>query len=582
LIGLAIAAANAQAAPSRDAWTIRLLNDAAALSALEPLRLRLSRDTPQQRHAALLFQLDDVDITDRVTLTGEIASYLPARPLEPGTHVLRLVHAPPLGRWRELGVWRLTIPAAGDRDAAAKDLLATLRAGPVQARVGPQRLSYDSLIHQDIDRRGAVAAWDLRRQVRIRGFGVQSRADSGYKRLLGSDAADYQLNGILLEHGLEANDGNQVDVAVGWVSGNARVGDADARGGSAWSVAGRAAMMSDRLHLQAEYAGSRFDWDTPSAAEQRLRDAAGDAYQVGVEYRAAESSPIAWRVGSEFSEVDPWFGSLGNPTVHADRRHLRAYGGATFGEWQLDLALDRRRDNLRQDPSRPIGIADDLQLATVWSPPTPNAIEAIGRPSYRLSAGLGRDRQLATSDATLDRRSPRPAIDLALQGEFAHSDWLWGVRAKGGFAPGPIDAPHDAAVRLFALDLYGDFSGGSAPPVKPSLSWQRRRDVVAETVDDRWRAGLSLPAIDWRHDLQGSLDLALEHRDHPDRANDGIAADVRADLVWTLRRPASNRNGLALAVSGSLVTTQPESTGDDAGYALMVSLSTGDPLGAWQ
>ena len=590
------------------------MHDASVLSVVEPLPL--PRGLPAQRHSALSFELDDIDVIAAVTVTGETAAYVPTESLPPGAQVPWYGNALWHGRRREPGVWypniavttgaatdaspqrasaplgafgRLELevtendePTGDDDEKSPGQFLATLHAGSLQASVGPQKLAYESLIHRDRDRRGAVAAWDLGGRIQIRGFGVQSKAESGYRRLVGSDRAHYQLNGVILEHELTAKEGKAIDVAVGWISGNARTTGTNASGGSAWSVAGSAAVLSRRLRLQAEYAGSQFEWDSRSHTGGGPRTDTGDAYRVGVEYRAPKAAPLDWHVGTEISEVAPWFGSLGNPVLDTDRTRLRAYGGASFGGWQLDLALDRRRDNLEGDPSRPVVVSDRLKLATLWSPAQLTAIDSIGRPSYKLAAELGRSCHLATGGVAVARRPLQRSVDLSLQSEFSHADWLWGMRARGVFAPGAIDALDSAGIRSLAFDLYGDFAGGSAWPVKPTLSWQRRRDAVTGTTADLWRAGAATSTIEIRDDLQANLDVSVEQHDRLGGMASDRAADVDAKLVWTLQRPSSNRDGLALAISGSLASGGRDAgNGDEAAYELMVLLSTDNPLGSW-
>ncbi len=390
LLSLSTWVGSAGASLSHRDWTVRLLNNTHSVSAAEPIRLELPQSLPTPVRAALHFELDDVSITDAIVFDAGVATYRPIQPLAEGSHRLRLVYAPDRGRWRELGVWQFAVKQdsdtggdatavaskravtpfgafaelelevaddevkESDREDSPEKFLATLRAGQMQARVGPQKLAYNSLIHKDLDRPGAVAEWDLGEQIQIRGFGVSSQADSGYKRLVGTDDARYQLNGVLVEQQLPSYGDNQFSMVSGWVSGTARSKGSEQHGGSAWSVAGNASMLSNQLRLHAEYAGSEFEWDR-SAADTKEVDA-GQAYAMSMEYHATEDAPHKWHVGTQYSEVTPWFGSLGNPTLSTDRINLRTYGGITVDEWQFDAAIDRRRNNLEEDPAA----GDDL------------------------------------------------------------------------------------------------------------------------------------------------------------------------------------------------------------------------------
>lgn len=600
--------------PGND-WTVRLLNNRLAVSAVEPLRLQLPPQLPEHVRTALQFELDDSSITAGMVIDGNVATYPPVEPLSEGKHRLRLVYAPVRGRWRELGIWQLNVAADAhtaqqtgsaskrattpfgafaelelevaddelgdnDRENSPEQFLATLRAGDMQASVGPQKLAYNSLIHKDLDRRGAVAEWDLGEKIQIRGFGVSSQADSGYKRLVGTDNARYQLNGVLVEQQLPSYGDNQFSMVSGWVTGTARSNGSERHGGSAWSVAGNASMLSSQLRLHAEYAGSEFEWQK---SDDNDNTDAGEAYALSMEYHAAESSPHKWHVGTEYSEVAPWFGSLGNPTLSTDRINLKTYGGVTFGEWQFDVAVDRRRNNLEEDPSRPVIVTDRLQMATIWSPSEPPFLEVLGNPSYKVATEFGKSRHIATSDSTTTKEPLQRSIDLSLQSEFAHDAWLWGMRAKGGRAPGKIDAATSEGIRTLGFDVYGDIAAGLPMSIKPAVSWLRKRDASTGTTADKWRAGITSSPISLRHDLHANFDIAYQSRARSDDVDNDSITDVGANLVWTLQSPSSTRRGLALAFSGSVLHGNPavSSTEEEPGYSFMVSLSTDNPLGGW-
>ncbi|MGB5640825.1 MAG: hypothetical protein WBM63_17070, partial [Sedimenticolaceae bacterium] len=84
-----------------------------------------------------------------------------------------------------------TLPGAGPPGPTPAKIVATLQTGSLMARVGPQALSYDSLIHKDRTEPGAVVALGLGTRTLVKGFGVQSGEGHGYQRLLGSDRASY-------------------------------------------------------------------------------------------------------------------------------------------------------------------------------------------------------------------------------------------------------------------------------------------------------------------------------------------------------------------------------------------------------
>lgn len=487
-----------------------------------------------------------------------------------------------------VGPLELEIAVAGTPDtvgriphATSGQVSATLRAGTLQARLGPQKLAWDSLIHRDLKRRGAVAAWDLGGGGRFRGFGLEGRAAPGFQRLVGADRVDCDLNGLLIEQPVLTTPHGGVDLAFGWISGVARADRAGVRDGDAWSVAADADLLARSLRVQAEYAVSNFDWATASDGQPPPPGGA-EAYRLELEWRAADAATVDWRLGTELSEVGHRFGSLGNPALGADSRQWRTHGGLGVGAWQVDLDLRRRHDNPAREPLRPAVVRDKLQLATAWSPGEAGALDAIGIPSYKLTATIGRKRTFASGAVPGGGAPAQASYAVALQGEFAQSHGLWGLRAKSGLAPGAIDAGAGAGVRSVGFDLYGDVALGAAVPLKPALTWKRRRDAVTGTRMDTWRARVGSSPVDLQADLRAAFDVAVEHRDRPGASAPALGADFGTDVVYTLQRPSSQRRGWALVLKGSLVTGSSPGSADRApGLGLMVSLTTDHPLGGW-
>lgn len=468
-------------------------------------------------------------------------------------------------------------------DVAPDDLIATLRTGSMLARVGPQGLGYDSLIHKDRPSKGAMAALEVGGQTKLKGFGVQSKAMPGYRRLLGSDQGSHTFNGMVVEHRLAGQGDEGLNLVAGWLSGVAHAGGTDEaatqRAGNAWSVAADTALLEKRLRLQFEYARSRFDSSHVNDGTERVAaglgrrpERNGQAYRFGTELHSSRSSAITWHLGTKFDQVTPWFGSLANPTLTDDWQRLQTYGVIRKGEWKLDLSLEQRQSNLERDSAIPTLRSEKGQIVAAWTPLQPVANLFAGKPSIRLTADYGRRNRIDAVDTPQAGQSEQRKINLMLQAEFAHSDGLWGVRAKGGKIPGAVDADARAGARTLALDLYGDFT---ATALKPMASWQSRRDEATGTTDDRWRAGLSLADVSLHAQLKAGVKLAYQRRVRSDVGSGDNGLSLDANLKWQLQRPAAGRSGLTLAVSGSYLggdrgLVAPAGADD---YRFMVSLS---------
>ena len=443
-------------------------------------------------------------------------------------------------------------------------------------RLGPQRLAYDSLIHRKRKHRGAVATWEPGDDTRVRGFGVGTNTVREDPKWAGQAGDGYRLSGLLVEHTFRAPQKNAVKLRLGWVSGQESIDKKQVRRSAGWSVAGDADLLSDRLRLSAEYAASRVQSRASPVADQD----ADDAYRLGFELRAPAAAPLDWHLGSEFHEVDPGFSSLGNPSLPQDRAQFRTYGGASLGDWQLELDVLRYRQNLDRDPSRPVIVRDRVKAETTWSPMQPALSQIAGNPRYRLAAEIGRKRTTREGGGTNDGSERHRSLRLSLGSEFSRPELRWGMRAKAGMSPGKIGEVESPAVRALEVEMYADLGDGWGVPMKPALSWQRRRDAASDGADERWRAELTSPPIELRHDLRGAFDMTFEHRDRSDIDPAAPIMDLGAQLVWTLQRASPGRRGLTLAVAGGLASHGALSDDEDR-YTLMVSLSTEDMLASW-
>jgi hypothetical protein len=303
--------------------------------------------------------------------------------------------------------------------------------------------------------------------------------------------------------------------------------------------------------------------------------------RLGAEVRAPADSPAAWHIGTSFREVAGGFASPGNPKLAPNRRELRAYAGADLGAWEFDLSFDRRRDNLVRDTSQPTVVNDAWTLSTLRSSPTLAAAGSSKAPSYRFTAKYSR-RRSASGEADADGQAAAgTSDDLMLEGELDAADWQLGLRVRGGVEDGPVGTdPGDAPILGF--ELYGDLPDSLPVPIKPALSWERRHATHDGSASDVWRAAAKVPSVVLRHDLAADFDLALQHRGETDGQSSAFSAGIGLDLVWTLQRPAANRQGVTLSFSGKVSSSATDGDGtEDAGYGLMISLTSQNPLGGW-
>lgn len=607
---LLLVTSNAGATLSQNDWIVRLANSNSGKAAVEAPRFRLPKDMPPSVRAALIYELDGIDVTKSVTITPDDNVVLSQEALAPGVHRLRLIHAPSGGRWRELGVWSFSIldsqkdqaplgvkqpnavsthigrgfelalnfsqPAPGSAgpigkaqsaqphtmlghgqydQEAAKDITAIMRSGPLAVQLGKQKLLYRSLIHKDQKHDGTAANWTPGEATRLLGFSVHTPSQA-------------KLHGVVVEHQWPSLEQDQLRLSGGWLSAASRATDVKHTDGSAWSLAGDASLLARRLSLRLELADSHSEESTADLGGQDE----GPTYRWQSELRSSEQADLAWLLGVEQTRVAGSFFRLANPSLATDRLTLRSYGNLTSDAWRFDWSIERWRNNLVKDEQIPTKQTQKTRFATTWAPEDVFGLGLLGKPSYKFSADHRRVRELATPTVADRDLSVSHAFDLNLRTEFAHDRWLWGFNTEHGRSRDLADA----ATRSLALDLYGDFTALGQLSAKPSLAWRRNYGPTSNVSDEKWSAKLTSSSVALRNDLKA--DFTMEHMRWrpPDDARKTNETSLGGHIVWTLRRPKVDRSGLSLTLTGSYnggnAFLRPTSDLDN--YGLMLSLSS--------
>ena len=452
--------------------------------------------------------------------------------------------------------------------------------GATKTQFGTQKLAYQSLIHSDQNRSGAVAAWQPLSQTDVRGFVFHPEIAAETQRPGRGEDADQQLLGVVVEHAIARSAIGTWTLTGGWVSASELPDpagpDAQTAATSAWSLGTNATTLMERLRLSFEYAGSEPDRDRTSATG----GSQAQAYRVGAELHPAASSGEGWHVGSEYSWVGQRFDSVANADLKPDRQRLRGYGGVDIGDLRLQLSVRRDHNNLALDPAKPTRQADQFQATTTWQPANSGPLKRLGEPRVRLDAVLGHDQiEAVTAPGPRMERSEK----LQLGADFKTAGSRWGAKLTHDEAPGKIDANTSAGIRGFGLELHHQQTAHPFLPVRKDLQWQRREDLATATVEQRWQARLRSAEISLHERMNGEFDLRYRERVASPGNGREASVNLAGQLVWTLQAPATTRSGLALALSadypGGSAQTSASRPGD--GYQVMLTLSTRNPLAGW-
>lgn len=218
-----------------------------------------------------------------------------------------------------------------------------------QLSVGDVTVDGTELISRSISRRGGLLELDVA-DIQADFFALRSNYVTGFRHVLGLDDAEQMLLGCSLEK--EILKDRKLTLKTTYIKGENRNPDDYNAGilgggeeGGVYSISVASRMMSERLNLQGEYSGSRFDDDTlvdedPKSDNAWLVKVSGwyDKYELAAGYKY----------------LGPDFKSIADSTGAYNQKEYNLDGGVRFGSSDIRLTLLHNRDNVDNDPLLPV------------------------------------------------------------------------------------------------------------------------------------------------------------------------------------------------------------------------------------
>ena len=472
------------------------------------------------------------------------------------------------------GAWRASAsadlihhsdPAQLPRGEGAVDLgdfIIEGKRGAWRAALGHQSPAENSLIVQDLRRRGVAAGYGGQDDaVRVTAFALRAQEVAGFQGGLGTGRTDNRISGVTLgSRPLAVADGAMV-VSATWLEGRDPGQDGEGVGGESGPVsAGRAATVAadgqwldERLRLRTELSETRFDFDG-DGGEAPEQDRAATALltwkPLADDDAAGESTDLL--LGIERRRLGTFYRSIGDPAGVADRDLLRAFGEFARAGWAVQASLGEETDNVNDLPQLPRIRSVQSSLSLAWTPMAAETEtetgEAVtpwyGQPAWSFSY-VDYRQEVEREGAGLKAGRYRATRTLALSASFSYAAWSWGIsHTLGGeddFAGTGASSDNTMTELAFNLDAESGLSLGI------NLQRSITRDRVAGIDNTTDTLGMDV-AWPLRDDLAATLAMAY----NSDSSSDGSMAvrsfDVSGALRWTLREANEERPGLSLSV----------------------------------
>jgi hypothetical protein len=483
--------------------------------------------------------------------------------------------------------------------------------------VGDQTLPFDNLVISGLARRGISGHLaDLPLGGDATAFSVRDSALAGFDGGLGVGDSNDIVSGALLESQPIRSSPKALTLQFGYVSGTSPGGlsavtpypggngsypppsplgsvvNVQSGTGSAWVVDVASELPGSSVKLNAQYAGSSFDF--PGNSGQAATHASDNAYSGALGFGLPLGYQWALTANLSYQEIGTFFTSLANPTLTPDRRTGTA--SATVSGHGLSLGLS---DGYTQDNTD-----DNSSIATVrslprsvnlsYSPHVPASVsDWLGTPSVNLSRQDARTQNLTLPSGNQPTDSDVVNGNFGLNFAYPRVSWQVGV-TDGTFRDytGQQDNT-DTFGPTFGVNLSLAGSGFVALNLQLVDAHDLKQDT--HTLDHNYT--LSGGDSFWDNRLSAQLSLAINHNTQqivpgaiPPQpvANDVVLKIASAQLNWHAIQPTRTRGGLDVGLSGSwnessglnssVLTSQGFSALATRGFQGFLTLSSKWPL----
>ncbi|HEB59777.1 MAG TPA: hypothetical protein ENJ01_11175 [Gammaproteobacteria bacterium] len=442
--------------------------------------------------------------------------------------------------------------------ADAGDFLATVTRGEAQLALGHHEPVFDSLIVQELRRRGASAAWGgADSRVRVAAFALRTQEVAGFQEGLGIGDADNRIRGLTLSAYPFAASPQALHLSASVITGNDPGQEGEGVGGEsgpvtegrAMAVAADSQWLDERLRLRAEVAQTRFDFDGVGGNPTERDDAA----TALLTYMPLEDGVIGGEsarllLGLERRRLGTFFRSIGDPAAVADRDLLRAFGEFSWAGWDVQTGLGEETDNVNDLPLLPRIRSRQASLSLTYTPPEPDdegaATPWYGAPSYSFSY-VDFSQDVERAGAGLTTGAYRSTDTWSLAASFTYAWGSWGVSHTRGSENDFSGTGASTDNAMSEASLAYDTEGGLSLGLNVQRSVTEDRSAGVETITETLGMDIACPL---RENLEGTLSAAWNREQSSDDSLALRTLDLTGALQWRVREARPGRPGLSLLV----------------------------------
>ncbi len=470
------------------------------------------------------------------------------------------------GNTLDLGEYELNLDYYGDDISAG-------------ASLGHHDIGAQSLIMNGFYRRGAsLRLGDAAGHVQAKAFSFGTESLSGGENITGLNDTDERIvGGSLSVQPFSTEPGSLKLTGIFYDGKGAGVGDgimttdpvADGRG---WGVVAEKSFADQRVSLRGEYAHSTYDQDG-SAGTAPTEDS--DAVSVSLNLRPFTEAPV-WlgdavdiSLGASYDRLGTYFQSIANAGIAADREAYTVHGALNWGKASNNFQYVYETNNVDDLEAVATDYLHNLSFSTNYTlDPIEGDFDWLGTPNLYVSGFIADAGRKDTPTGYLGPGTNNLTKSVTLGGNTSYGNWSWGVSHTVSSYEDFTNTSNDTLNNGTAFNInwtdFDRYSVGGAVQFNVFEDLDEKTSNYGTNITMDMSAEILEDVLNLNVDY--NLNLSAGSGDQPDTHL------VNGEVEWTFLKPEPNNPGVAVALGGSMESSNgnADSADDETVYQVFL------------
>jgi hypothetical protein len=449
----------------------------------------------------------------------------------------------------------------------------------VGASLGHHDIGEQSLIMNGFYRRGAsLRLGDAAGHVQAKAFSFGTESLSGGENITGlNDTGERIVGGSLSVQPFSTEPGALKITGIFYDGKGAGIGDgimttdpvADGRG---WGVVAEKSFADQRISLRGEYAHSTYDQDGSAGTAPTE---GSDAVSVSLNLRPFAEAPV-WlgdaadiSLGASYDRLGTYFQSIANSGVAADREAYTVHGALNWGKASNNFQYVYETNNVDDLDAVATDYLHNLSFSTNYTmDPIEGGLDWLGTPNFYISGFIADAGRKDTPTGYLGPDTNNLTKSVTLGGNTSYGNWSWGLSHTVSSYEDFTNTSSDTLNNGTAFNInWTDFD-------RYSVGGAVQFNVFEDLDEDTSNYGTNFMVDMSAEILEDVLNLNVDYNLNLS-AGSGDQPDthlVNGEVEWTFLKPEPNNPGVAVALGGSMESSNgnADSSDDETVYQVFL------------